>query len=216
MPVWIRATIGVIAAVLLISLGSALTISQVEENNAFCASCHTPLEVLYVNQADQATPENSPNLAAFHYAITAHRENGAVPVVNCVACHRGDNGVQDRTIALTLGAWNTVRWLMGDDGTGAAERRRLEWLPNNSCLRCHSDVFADRNFENHYHFYLPEYNQDPIVQADAEANVLYCNACHVSHDDIPQELDFLADEIVFPACKKCHVVWGRGPQGDLN
>ncbi len=215
-PRWVRVILGIIGVIASMALISAVTVSQVEENNAFCAACHTPLEVLYVEQAAQATPEDSPNLAAYHYAVTARGNPGDEPIVNCVACHRGDNSLQHRAVALALGAWNTAQWLMGDDGTGAAERRRFEWLSNAGCVRCHGDVLRDRNFENHYHYYLPEFNNDPIVRANLAENALYCNACHVSHDDIPQELDFLADEIVFPACKKCHVIWGRGPQGDLN
>jgi hypothetical protein len=197
-----------------IGVSSAITVSRLEENNTFCANCHTPLEVLYVRQAAQASPESSPNLAAYHYAITTH-EDPSLGIVNCVACHRGNNGLLHRAVALSLGATNTVKWLLGDDGSDVAGHNRLEWLSNASCNRCHSNVISPREFENHFHFYLPEYNRDLRVRANA-ANRLYCSDCHVSHRDIPQELDFLADEVVFPACKQCHVVWGRGPQNDLN
>ncbi len=215
MPAWMRVGLWIVVVVGIVGLGSAVTVSRLEENNGFCASCHTPLEVLYVRQAAQASPEGSPNLAAFHYAVTARGDDSSSDVVNCVACHRGDNGLPHRAVALTLGATNTVKWLLGDDGSDVAGHSRFEWLSNASCNRCHSDTVSNREFENHFHFYLPKYNGDPMVRANA-ANLLYCNDCHVSHRDVSQELDFLADEVVFPTCKRCHVVWGRGPQNDLN
>lgn len=215
MPTWARTGLWIIAVAAAMGLSSAVTVSHLEEDNRFCASCHTPLEVLYVRQAAEASPASSPNLAAFHYAMTAHSDRSSSGPVNCVACHRGDNGLPHRAAALTLGAANTVKWLLGDDGSDMAGHSRLEWLSNASCGRCHDDAISSREFENHFHFYLPEYNGDLRVRANT-ANLLYCNDCHVSHRDIPQELDFLADELVFPACQRCHVIWGRGPQNDLN
>ncbi len=232
MPGRARTILAILIAGLLAGLIPAIVVSHLEEDNRFCASCHRPSEVRYVNQAEQATPDYSPNLAAFHYAVTVRGEweeeeddeeefyqspGGATRrVVNCVACHRGDQSLRHRAIALTLGARNTVKWLLGDEGTQAVGRSRFDWLPNASCTRCHEEAIDDQDFENHYHFYLPEYNADPVVRADADANALYCSDCHVSHRDIPQELDFLSEEIVFPACDRCHIVWQRGPQGDLN
>ncbi len=213
MRAWARAGLWIMAVAVITGLSSAVTVSHLEEDNGFCASCHTPLEALYVRQAAQASPDRSPNLAAFHYAVTAR--DAASRVVNCVACHRGDNSLPHRAVALTLGATNTVRWLLGDDGSDMAGHSRFEWLSNAGCSGCHREAISPREFANHFHFYLPEYNGDPKVRANA-ANRLYCNDCHINHRDIPQELDFLADEVVFPACQRCHVVWGRGPQGDLN
>jgi hypothetical protein len=216
MPGWIRTALTVGGMILVMGLGSAATVSRVEENNRFCASCHTPLETLYVDQAARAGPEDSPNLAAYHYAATVQRDDGAASIVNCVACHRGDNGPGHRAVALALGAINTIQWLLGDDGSNAAGKRRFDRLPSAGCSRCHDDALAEQGFENHFHFYLAEYNADPVTRGDVAANALLCNDCHVSHQNIPQKLDFLADEIVFPACTRCHVVWGRGPQDDLN
>ncbi len=216
MPGWIRAGLIAAAVALLMTLVSAVTVSHVEENNQFCASCHTPLEVLYVDQAARARPDDSPNLAALHYVVTLQRDDRSTQIVNCVACHRGDNSLGHRTVALALGVINTVKWTLGDDGSDAAGQHRFEWLSNAGCSRCHGDALTEREFENHFHYYLSEYNADPGVRANTAANALYCNDCHVSHRDLPKELDFLADEVVFPACKRCHVVWQRGPQNDLN
>jgi hypothetical protein len=196
---------------LLLFVAATATVSRLEERNAFCASCHTPLEVLYVDQAETATVDLSPNLAAYHDAVGRAEDEP----INCVACHRGDNGVAHRAVALGLGGLNTVKWMLGDDGSQAGEHG-VSWLYNAGCDGCHLDALAVEGFENHYHTYLAEYHADPAVAADRTANRIQCSDCHLNHVDTYQEFAFLEDGPLFDTCEKCHQVWGRGPQGELR
>ncbi len=203
-----------LALSLLLLVASTATVSRLEERNSFCASCHTPLEVRYVDQAEAATVDLSPNLAAYHFAASRAGDE----TVNCVACHRGDNGLIHRGVALGLGGLNTVKWILGDDGSQAGAHG-VAWLYNAGCEGCHVDALSRDEFENHYHTYLAEYHADPAVAAviaETPANRIQCSDCHLSHVDTYQEFAFLEDGPLFDTCEKCHLVWGRGPQGQLR
>ncbi len=200
-----------LATLLLLFVAATATVSRVEERNDFCASCHTPLEVLYVDQAESATVDASPNLAAFHFAAGQDGEK----TVNCVACHRGDNGVAHRTVALGLGGLNALKWILGNDGSQAG-MHQVTWLYNAGCDGCHMDALTRPGFENHYHTTLADYHADPDVIAQGQAARIQCSDCHLSHTDTFQELAFLADAPLFDTCEKCHRLWHRGPQGDLR
>src|ERR687896_161415 len=71
---------------------------KVEEQDAFCASCHTEPEVTYVQRA-QARPVD---LASLH----ADKE------VPCILCHSGP-GLAGRLGALPTAAWDAVRFVAG-------------------------------------------------------------------------------------------------------
>lgn len=206
-----RYLLPILLAALLLLVAASATVSRLEEDNNFCASCHTPLEVRYVEQAETATTELSPNLAAYHFAATRQGDDP----VNCVACHRGDNGPAHRAAALGLGGWNTAKWLLGDDGSQAGAHG-VAWLYNAGCDGCHIDALTLDQFENHYHTYLADYHADPKVIESVAANRIQCSDCHLNHVDTYQEFAFLEDGPLYDTCEKCHLVWGRGPQGQLR
>lgn len=188
--------VGAVVLVFAVLVGA----SKVEENDAFCASCHRAPEVRYVARARAAhlTPDDPSDLASRHAIIPAR----------CVDCHRGDGSLVHRVTALALGARNAAQFVMGQGEEG---RTRLLWLPEASCTRCHADVLNQPSFEKHFHNLLPKYEDLPQVRSKPENRVL-CVQCHPSHRKGEVLTGFIEDEVVFPVCEKCHQVWGKGPK----
>jgi hypothetical protein len=231
--------LGALALLAALAVISAVGVSVTEERDAFCATCHLNPERTYVNRAARASQAfeqgqqqelTSDDLQqtgrdAARDLASAHR----AAALNCVACHRGDNSLSDRAIALTLGGRNTLLYLTGQfdpDHSGVVNPDLVE----TSCLHCHVDQpllgRADRpaqrsadgagdgevnpvtvdSFENHFHSYLfaPEYINQTAVG---------CLDCHPSHLEIPPIVPFFIDEedIVLPACVQCHIDVQRGP-----
>lgn len=218
----------VLGLLALLGIGSALGASAVEENDAFCATCHLNPERTYVDRAravEQAydgarrqgvTGEDlwQTGRAAARDLASSHR----AAALNCVACHRGDNSAGDRATALALGARNTLFYLSGQfdpDHNGVAKPDLVEA----SCLRCHVDqphlggvAEGDDNpvliesFDNHFHSYLfsPEY---------ADRTTVSCLDCHPSHLQVPPIVPFFVDEqrAVLPTCVQCHADVQKGP-----
>jgi hypothetical protein len=212
----------------LIAFGSVIGVSQAEERDSFCATCHVNPERAYVGRAAavaeasqtargqglegdalwQAGREAARDLASAHGA-------GAL---NCVACHRGDNGLGDRATALALGARNTLLYLSGQfdpDHSGLANSALVE----RSCQRCHvqqpslggvaageANPVTVQTFDNHFHAYLfePEF---------ANATTVSCLDCHPAHLRVPPIIPYFIDEegVVLPACERCHMDVGQGP-----
>ncbi len=189
--------LGVVVGGMVIGFG---TFSVVEEYDPFCATCHRPQEVTYVNRAQAVRAgEEAVDLASAHTAVA----------LNCVACHRGSQSLPDRLTALQLGVRNTVAFIAGR--SFGADPRALT-LAEVSCLTCHAEVVERPGFENHLHNLLPEFMELPQVQANP-ANAIRCVDCHVSHEEAPGVPGFVIEEVVLARCEKCHAVWGRGPRG---
>lgn len=175
-------------------------VSKLEENDAFCASCHRAPEVAYVSRAAQAVdaPDNAPDLASAHAPVP----------MRCVDCHRGDGSLFHRGVSLALGARNATLFLLGRGTEGTT---RFLWLPETSCTACHADVWAEEGFEKHFHNLLPEYHALPQV-VRAPTNRILCVRCHPAHRPGEALTGFVDEGVVLPVCETCHRVWGKGPQ----
>jgi hypothetical protein len=220
--------LGTLALLSLLGVISAVGVSVAEENDAFCATCHLDPERTYVGRAtrvgqayDLAEEQGLTGKARWQTGRDAARDLASAhraAALDCVACHRGNNGLSDRVTALTLGARNTLLYLTGQfdpDHKGVAHADLLE----NSCLRCHVDqpslggvgggeenpVLVE-DFENHFHSYLldPQY---------ANLTAVGCLDCHPAHPEIPPIVPFFINEegVVLPACVQCHIDVQKGP-----
>ncbi len=193
----ILVVVGLVSAA---AIGLIAGASRIEENDAFCASCHRAPEVLYVQRADQARTNtgDAADLASRHAAIPAR----------CVDCHRGDNGIVHRSVSLALGARNAALFALGQGSEG---KTALLWLPEASCAACHTDVWSQEGFEKHFHNMLQEYHSLPQVKAKPTNRIL-CVDCHPAHAEAEALAGFIDKGVVFPVCEKCHQVWERGPR----
>jgi len=180
----------------LFSLSAVLTVSHLEEQDPFCAACHTAPEVEYVARAQAAfAGSEAQDLASAHYALAA-RPNSAA---RCIDCHRGNGGLRHRAQTLALGARDAVLFVSGQaDATlekGPASLAAPHLL-NAACLQCHADLLQDTDFENHFHAELVE-TQSTVT----------CGSCHPAHltvlgGSVAHYLDLAGR--VYPACEQCH------------
>ncbi len=165
----------------IVLLTTAAVTTRMEENNAFCASCHTEPETTYY----QRTLAEPVDLAS------AHAPEG----VFCIDCHSGE-GVIGRVDALTLGAKNVLVYLSGQHEVPTAEDATIH---TDHCTKCHSDLLAELNASDHYHFFTPEWDEPTA-----------CATCHPAHPTGHNPDTSYTDRATMDAvCIACHEVAGE-------
>jgi hypothetical protein len=187
---WKRVAFGVamaLGAVLIFGMagGTAYAI-QLENQDAFCASCHTEPESKYYQQS---LDRNTQNLAAFH----------AQKQVRCIDCHSG-GGPFGRVEGLMQGGQDLVAY---DSGHYHAPAVTLSKLGDGSCTKCHADTMANRTFNNHFHVFLANWQS-------VDSNAAHCVDCHVAHPVSDPNQQFLSVQKVQTICQECHNALGRG------
>jgi len=184
----------VIALVILVPLvlvvlgaATAATAMQFENHDDFCASCHSNPEETYFKREATA----SSDLASFH----------STQSVRCIDCHSGPGLVPGRISALTLGAKDLLAWVSGHARQPAAYTRPVE---DANCLKCHQQVTQQRDFNNHFHVFLPRWQA-------VDNNAATCVSCHQSHHtDGEAQLAFLNRANTVSVCQSCHQTLGGG------
>ena len=189
--------LGIIAVVGLVTLiGSVAYVSGLEQNDSFCASCHTEPETMFYNRflrADAA--QSATTLAAFHHYTKQ---------VRCIDCHVGE-GVLGRATVLTLAAWDALKYY---SHTAQQPAQIVFDVQNEACSKCHAADIRKPGFENHYHnLYF-----DPQVSPP----YLACVHCHVSHRVGDERTAFQFRDAILPRCEYCHAQMGRGPRGQAT
>ncbi len=170
-------------AIVILGAASGVVAMQFENHDDFCASCHSEPESTYVQRA-AATPTD---LASFHGSKD----------VRCIDCHSGPGFIPGRVNALFLGARDLAAWTMGRAAQPAVSTRPIE---DANCLKCHADVIARRDFNNHFHVFLAQWQaRDP--------NAASCVSCHQAHHtDGEAQLQFLNRTTATNVCQACHAV----------
>lgn len=171
-------------------------ISSAEQDDEFCASCHTQPESEFFDRNVSADATGSPeDLASFH-----HRIQG----VRCIDCHVGE-GFIGRAAVVSIAAWDAIKHY-----TGLQRQPATIVVPiqNQACAKCHASDIRRAGFENHYH---NEYF-DPKLSPPAIA----CAECHESHRVGDQRTAFQFRDAILPRCEYCHEQTGRGPRGQAT
>ncbi|MFQ5421477.1 MAG: hypothetical protein ACE5EY_14075 [Anaerolineae bacterium] len=177
---------GVLLALILVPL-AGFAGAQLENNDAFCASCHTEPESTYVDRSHAGT---AVDLASFHSGEG----------IRCIDCHSGE-GVNGRIHAMSLGARDALKFVSGNFPQPAPLTRPIG---DDKCLKCHSDIADGRSFENHFHVFLPEWQK-------LTDNAATCVDCHQSHTTNGQaQIAFLNEQHTVQTCNKCHQTVGEG------
>lgn len=185
LPAWKIAVFLVIVGVITLFLGG-VTMAHVENNDAFCASCHTEPEATYYAREGA----DAVDLAS------VHAEKG----VNCIDCHSGP-GWRGRVSAMMLGARDAFHYLSGQYPQPAPLTRPIT---DEHCLKCHADVLQGRDFNNHFHILLPRWQ---VV----DPNAAHCVDCHQGHEtNGDPKLQFLNKATTVAVCQACHRVAGEG------
>jgi predicted CXXCH cytochrome family protein len=180
----VLALAGLVVAIVAIS-GTAFALDR-ENHDAFCASCHTQPEVAYYQQS---VAQNSATLAAFH------TQEG----VRCIDCHSAA-GTFGRAAGLGQGAQDLFAYYGGHYHHPAITTSKLG---DGSCLKCHSDVTANRSFNNHFHLFLARWQS-------VDPNAANCVDCHTSHPTGNPAQAYLAQATIVPVCQDCHQAVGEG------
>jgi predicted CXXCH cytochrome family protein len=177
-----------VVVALVLAGGGLGTAAGLEEFNGFCAACHTQPESDFVARSQTAAVD----LAAKHDQAWATR---------CIDCHSGP-GLSGRLGAMTLGARDLAAFV-----SGSAQQPAPLTLPigDANCLKCHSNIPATKNFNEHFHGFLARWQA-----LDPQAGT--CVSCHTAHstDGDPSE-NFLQMERTQQVCDACHAAnVGRG------
>ena len=225
---WIRlAPLAGLVLIAGVALTAGLTVSQLEEQDSFCISCHTLPEVTYYDRARTALAMTEPfaDLSSAHYGMES--------TFRCIDCHRGNGGIVHRITTLGLGARDTAIWLSGQ-ADESIEKTELvaPGLLTSACTGCHTEALLEVGFNNHFHNKLPEayalwrggatlrrppdlpdIPQEAMTVDPSPTDVL-CVDCHRAHIHLPgSELQGYLDlaTTVYPACVRCHDEAGHGP-----
>jgi predicted CXXCH cytochrome family protein len=173
--------------VLLLTTGILLTAAHLEENDGFCASCHSQPETTFF-QRTQTT--DAVDLASSHYT---HQ-------VKCIDCHSGP-GVTGRLGAMRVGAGDLIAFATHTDTQPAPLTVPID---DANCLKCHPDVANTRDFNRHFHAFLSRWQAIDKTAAT-------CVDCHSAHStDGSASLGFLQQARTERVCQRCHAVAGRG------
>lgn len=179
---------GIIAVglALVTAAGGTAYALNLENRDAFCASCHTEPESQFYQNSSQ-TP--STTLAAFHF-----QKN-----VRCIDCHSG-SGVFGRLQGLEQGAQDLIAYESGNYRHPAITTNPLG---DGSCLKCHAEVTRNNSFNNHFHVFLAQWQS-------IDSNAAHCVDCHTSHSAAQEAQGYLTVATVQQECQACHAVAGRG------
>lgn len=164
-----------LAGLLGLSLAGGAAVTQLEEHDPFCASCHRAPEVVYLERSVSAAAalvaSSAPDvagvedLASYHYSQESE--------FRCIDCHRGDDSLPQRLRVLALAARDTVTFLVGEPDNaiekaktaahgatsevwlGSAQYNHTPDILNAGCRKCHQETLTLVGFENHFHNKLP-------------------------------------------------------------
>ncbi len=177
----------VLAVPIILVAGSTVVVAQNEENDAFCASCHTQPESTFFQRAQAG--------AAVDLA-SDHRSHST----KCIDCHSG-SGLTGRMAAISLGAKNGLALLTRTDIQPAPLTIAIG---DSNCLKCHPNTEAETDFDHHYHAFLLRWKAvDPTA-----ANCVDCHTAHLTDGDSTQA--FLNTQRTEAVCQHCHSVLGGG------
>ncbi len=175
---------GMIAAVVALFAATAggSYAMTLENNDPFCASCHTQPEETYYQQS---LDPNAPNLAAFH----------AQKQVCCIDCHSG-GGAFGRISGLTQGTQDLIAFYSGHYNSPAVTQSPLG---DDSCVKCHIDATTRGDFSNHFHLLLSRWQS-------VDPNAGRCVDCHTAHPGGDPAQQYLSQQKVEQVCNQCHAV----------
>ncbi len=169
-------------ALAIAGIGGALAL---ENQDAFCASCHTQPETTYYQRSIQS---NATDLAAFHTKKETH----------CIDCHSA-SGTFGRASGLTQGAHDLANFVRGAYHSPAITTNPLG---DDLCVKCHTKIYerprgAGKAGLNHYHFYLLEWQA-------ADIDAARCITCHVPHTMALESMKFMNQGKLGQLCEDCH------------
>jgi len=187
-PISRRGTVAliVLGVLVVLSTSAMVTGTTLEDQNSFCASCHTQDESRFYQQSLVAAVD----LASFH-------ETKGVAL--CIDCHSGP-GLGGRVGGLVAGTSDLISYLSGHYPQPAVQEDPI-WDGN--CLKCHINVVQNQDINNHFHAFLSQW------QAIAPSSAATCVSCHNGHNtngDV--QIAYLNKNVTLIICQQCHETVG--------
>jgi predicted CXXCH cytochrome family protein len=182
----------VLASLVMASIGFGFAAHQ-EQNDSFCASCHTNPESIYY--ARSIAPKTV-DLA------TAH----ALEETRCIDCHSGE-GIFGRISAEVMGARNAVMWVTGRATQPAPLTNPIT---DEHCVKCHGGVTGeehDADVRSKLFGPLGHYHANFIRWQEMDQNAGSCVSCHSGHDlGGVTKNKWIVTASVKDVCQACHDV----------
>lgn len=182
-----------VLAGLFVFAGTITAAVQLENDDAFCASCHTEPEATFYGRS----LVEAADLASAHAA--------ADPPVRCIDCHSG-SGPAGRVSSLGQGAADLVAFVLNDYEQPAATTHPVG---DEGCTKCHRPptldglVDTDTALKSKSHYHLAEYAAAWLA-ADPDPRGT-CVVCHVSHSEgMRASQQRSPRRAVNAACEDCH------------
>jgi hypothetical protein len=165
---------------------------RIEENDAFCSSCHLPSGApLHEENAADFAARPAVSLAVAH--AVAGNEARADGAFRCIDCH-GGTGFLGRARVKALSVRDAAIYLLGE----FEEPHGMAWpLRDDDCRKCHAEFAASPVDVDPPRFHaLSVHNRELGVS---------CVTCHLAHErGGMSSRNFLHPEPVRAACVRCH------------
>jgi len=179
-----------IVAAILVAVGGASMATglayaaHIENNDSFCASCHTQPESQFV-QRSLAQPVD---LASAH----------AVKTVDCIQCHSRRGAIGRASAVAAVAIPDLIAYRLGRYQSPAVVTTPIG---DDHCLKCHGDIGNRQDFNNHFHVFLRTW------QASAPKDAATCVDCHQSHvTGGLLDAAYLTESTTVAVCQRCHAV----------
>ena len=184
---WLAVIGGIVVVAAMLTGGVFAAATQLENKDVFCTSCHTQPETQFY-QRSLAAPVD---LASVHTAKQ----------VDCIQCHSGPGSVGRLQAISSVAAPDLVHYL-----TKSYHDPAVVTVPigDDHCLKCHGDISDNRNFNNHFHAFLPQWRQ---LAPDSAATCVDCHQAHITGG--AAEIAFLEEANTKAVCERCHAFAGR-------
>lgn len=199
-PLWRRLAclaIGLGLGLIALAAAGIGTAVHLENQDTFCASCHTEPETTYVQRAQASEPVD---LAAAHASYES--------ATRCIDCHSGP-GLKGRAGALYQGAQDVLAFISGAYHQPTIMENPLGDAP---CLKCHvqpsrdNPVSLDDNpqvIASNSHYHWVEYTHAWLEAVPNPQGT--CSTCHPAHNDQTKAvLGFRDMQATNAACDACH------------
>jgi len=174
---------------------------RLEENDAFCSSCHLPDgSPLHAENAADFAARPAVSLAVAHAA--AGNDARADGAFRCIDCH-GGTGLAGRARVKLLSLRDGLVYLSGrfDEPHG------MTWpLRDEDCRKCHAD-FASAS-DGRESWETPPFHALSVHNRELGVT---CVTCHLAHERGGlADRDFLHPQPVRAQCARCHAEFGEG------
>ncbi len=188
--------IGAMFGGVMLAGGGLAVAAHQEEDDRFCASCHTQPESTYFERSIAAATVD---------LATAHKHKN----IRCIDCHSGE-GLQGRVTAELMGASNALKWYTG---TATQPAPLLYPVEDSHCVKCHVEVLTEshdtsiktRLFgpKGHYHSYLTQWKETDSQAAN-------CVSCHFGHAlGGTTKTTWIVTNEINKQCDACHKALNR-------